>query len=99
MGLGQAPTAVPYLTGLAMLAAVHPRPPFWPLIIIAYCAVTLWPLLLIRTLATRETVRAKRIQRQFVRTLTRYGPITVRIMFLVTGVGLVVDALLHYAVL
>ena len=27
VGSGQAPTAVPYLTGLAMLAALHPRPP------------------------------------------------------------------------
>ena len=26
VGTGQAPTDVPYLTGLAMLAAVHPRP-------------------------------------------------------------------------
>lgn len=52
VGLGQAPTAVPYLTGLAMLSAVHPRPQIWPLIVIVYCAMTLWPLLVILTLFT-----------------------------------------------
>src|SRR6185312_14650161 len=30
VGIGQAPTAVPYLTGLAMLSALEPRPPVWP---------------------------------------------------------------------
>ena len=30
IGLGQAPTAVPFLAGLAMIAALHPRPPTWP---------------------------------------------------------------------
>ena len=32
VGIGQAPTDVPYLTGLAMLAALHPRPPIWPVL-------------------------------------------------------------------
>jgi cytochrome c biogenesis protein CcdA len=98
-GSGQAPTAVPYLTGLAMLSAFHPRPSIWPLIVIVYCAAALWPLLVILALATRKTARAKRIQRWLVRSLTRYGPITARIMFLCVGVGLVVDALLHYSAL
>lgn len=96
IGVGQAPTAVPFLTGLAMLSALHPRPPLWPLIVIAYCAITLWPLLVILALATRSTPRAKRAQRRLVRSLARYGPITVRLIFLVAGVGLVIDALLHY---
>lgn len=99
VGLGQAPTAVPYLTGLAMLSALHPRPAIWPLIVIVYCAITLWPLLAILALSTRRTPRAKRIQRGIVRVLTRYGPITVRIIFLVVGVGLVVDALMHHSAL
>lgn len=99
VGLGQAPTAVPYLTGLAMLSALHPRPAIWPVIVIVYCAVTRWPLLVILTLSTRRTTRAKRIQRSIVRVLTRYGPITVRIIFLVVGVGLVIDALMHYSAL
>ena len=47
MGTGQAPTDVPYLTGLAMLAALHPRPPIWPVIIVRYCAIALSPSLLI----------------------------------------------------
>lgn len=99
VGLGQAPTAVPYLTGLAMLSALHPRPTVWPFIVIVYCAMTLWPLLAILALSTRNTTRAKRVQRRIVRVLTHYGPITVRIMFLVVGLGLVVDALMHYPVL
>ena len=99
VGLGQAPTAVPYLTGLAMLSTLHPRPSIWPLIVVAYCASTLTPLLIILGLSTRGTARAKRVQRWIVRLLTRYGPITVRIIFLVAGVGLVVDALMHYRVL
>jgi cytochrome c biogenesis protein CcdA len=96
VGIGQAPTAVPYLTGLAMLAALHPRPPAWPLIVITYCAVVLSPLLVILALSTRRTPRAMRVHRRLVRVLTRYGPISVRILFLVFGVGLVTNALMHY---
>lgn len=99
VGLGQAPTAVPYLTGLAMLSALHPRPAMWPLVVIAYWVIALSPLLVIVTLSTRRTARARRLQRWIVRGLTRYGPITVRIIFLVVGVGLVVDALMHYSAL
>ena len=96
VGLGQAPTAVPYLTGLAMLAALNPRPEFWPLIIYAYCTIALLPSLVIVGLSTRRTKRAQRIQRWLVRVITRYGPISVRILFLVAGSALVVDALIHY---
>jgi hypothetical protein len=99
VGMGQAPTSIPYITGLAMLAAVHPRPPLWPLLIYAYWALALSPSMLILFLATRKTPRAVRIQRGIVRGLTRYGPISVRILFLVFGVGLIADALLFRSVL
>jgi cytochrome c biogenesis protein CcdA len=96
VGLGQAPTAVPYLTGLAMLAALDPRPHLWPLIVIAYCTIALLPSLLLVGLSTRRTKRAQRIQRSLVRVITRYGPMSVRILFLVAGSALVVDALIHH---
>jgi cytochrome c biogenesis protein CcdA len=99
VGLGQAPTTIPYLTGLAMLSALHPRPPIWPFLLAAYWTIALSPLLIILTLSTRTTARAKRIQRRIVRVLTRYGPITVRTIFLVVGVGLVVNALMHHSAL
>lgn len=97
VGLGQAPTAVPYLTGLAMIAALDPRPPIWPLIVIAYCAIALLPSALVLALSTSRSKRALRIQRWVVVTLTRYGPMGVRILFLVAGVALVADALIHYS--
>lgn len=99
VGTGQAPTAVPYLTGLAMLAAVHPRPPLWPLLIVSYWMVALAPPLLILALSMRRTIRANRIQRRLVRALTRYGPLSVRLLFLVFGVGLVADALVNHSAL
>lgn len=99
VGSGQAPTAVPYLTGLAMLAALHPRPPLWPLAIIAYWAIALAPPLLILALSMRKTMRAKRIQRAIVRALTRYGPMSVRLLFLVFGTGLIADALVNHSAL
>ncbi|OBB79849.1 hypothetical protein A5760_20110 [Mycobacterium colombiense] len=99
VGSGQAPTAVPYLTGLAMLAALHPRPPLWPLVIIAYWAIALSPPLVILGLSMRKTMRAKRIQRAIVRALTRYGPMSVRLLFLVFGTGLIADALVNHSAL
>lgn len=99
VGSGQAPTAVPYLTGLAMIAALHPRPPLWPLVVIAYWAIALSPPLLILALSMRKTMRAKRIQRAIVRGLTRYGPMSVRLLFLVFGTGLIADALVNHSAL
>lgn len=99
VGTGQAPTDVPYLTSLAMLAALHPRPPIWPLIIVGYWAVALSPSLLILGLSMRRTVRAARIQRGIMRALTRYGPISVRLLFLVFGVGLAADAFVNHSAL
>jgi cytochrome c biogenesis protein CcdA len=99
VGTGQAPTSVPYLTGLAMLAAMHPRPQIWPVMVIGYCAIALLPSMLVLALASRRSIRARRVQRWVVRTLTRYGPISVRILFLVAGVALAVAALIHHAAL
>ncbi|MGB3485531.1 MAG: GAP family protein [Mycobacterium sp.] len=96
VGAGQAPTAVPYLAALAMLSAYDPRPEAWPLIVIVYCALAQIPLLLLVFLATRRTRRAQQAQRKLVRVITRYGPISVRVLFLVAGVALVADALVHY---
>jgi hypothetical protein len=99
VGTGQATTDVPYLTGLAMLAALHPRPAFWPVMIVGYWAIALSPSLLILGLSMRRTIRAARIQRALVRALTRYGPLSVRLLFLVFGVGLVADALVNHSAL
>lgn len=95
VGLGQAPTAVPYLAGLAMIAARQPRPPEWPILVIAYCVIALLPCMLVLALSTSRSKRADRAQRLLVRTLTRYGPIGVRVLFLVAGVALISDAIVH----
>ena len=50
-------------------------------------------------LSLRRTVRAARIQRALVRALFRYGPLSVRLLFLVFGVGLVADALVNHSAL
>jgi cytochrome c biogenesis protein CcdA len=96
IGFGQAPTAVPYLTALAMLSARDPLPSAWPMIVICYCALTLVPSLLVLALSTHKTIRARRVQRNFVRALTRYGPLAVRMLFLGIGIVLVAGALLNY---
>ena len=95
LGFVQAATDVMYLAALAMLSAHHPRPLFWPLIVIAYCTIELWPLLLVVFLGNRRTARARRIQRGLVRVITRYGPVLVRAVCLAAGVALGFDALLH----
>lgn len=95
VGLGQAPTAIPYLAGLAMIAARQPLPAAWPAIVLAYCAIALLPCALVLALSTSRSKRADRAQRWLVRTLTRYGPIGVRTLFLIAGVALVADALIH----
>jgi cytochrome c biogenesis protein CcdA len=95
VGLGQAPTAVPYLAGLAMIAARQPLLPAWPVLVLAYCAIALLPCLLVLGLSTSRRPRADRIQRWLVRSLTRYGPMAVRVLFVIAGVVLVADALIH----
>ncbi|RJO76368.1 hypothetical protein D5S18_08505 [Nocardia panacis] len=97
IGLGKTPTAVPYLAGLAMLSAYDPRPAIWPLIVVAYCALALFPPVVVLALATRKSLRARRVYRFLVRGLARYGPPSVRILFAIVGVGLIVDALIHYS--
>lgn len=93
--LGQAPTAVPYLAGLAMISALHPRPPTWPLIAIVtvYSALTMVPCMVLLALSTSRSKRADQAQRWLVRTLTKYGPIGARLLFLIAGVALLSDAL------
>lgn len=95
IGVAQAATDVMYLAALAMLSTHHPRPFIWPVIVVAYCAIELWPPLLVLFLATRRTARARRVQRRLVRALTRYGPIAVRAMCFAAGIALIVDAFMH----
>jgi hypothetical protein len=47
-------------------------------------------------LSTSRSKRADQAQRWLVRTLTRYGPIGVRLLFLVAGVALLADAVVHH---
>lgn len=95
IGFGQAPTAVPYLAGLAMISAMHPLPPAWPVIVVVYSALTVLPCVVLLGLSTRASRRSDRLQRWLVRGLTRYGPLGVRLLFLVAGVAMVADALVH----
>ncbi|MET0452490.1 MAG: GAP family protein [Mycobacterium sp.] len=96
IGLGQAVTSVPYLTTLTMVSARQPLPALWPGIILVYCALALLPSLLVLVLSTHRTIRSRRVQRNIVRVTTRYGPVTVRILFLAIGIVLVTGALLNY---
>ncbi len=93
--LGQAPTAVPYLAGLAMISALQPRPPAWPVIVILYSAITMVPCMVLLGLSTSRSKRADQAQRWLVRSLTSYGPIGMRFLFLVAGVALLADAVVH----
>lgn len=95
IGLGQAPTAVPYLAGLAMISALQPRPPTWPAIVIVYSAITMLPCMVLLGLSTSRSKRADQAQRWLVRNLTQYGPIGVRLLFLIAGVALFADAVVH----
>jgi len=99
IGAGQAVTSVPYLTTLTMVSARDPLPTLWPLIVLGYCAVALLPSLSVLGLSTRRTIGARRVQRTIIRVTTRFGPTTVRILFLGIGIVLVVGALLNYRVL
>ncbi len=99
IGVGQAVTSVPYLTSLTMVSARNPPLTLWPVIVLAYCAVALLPSLTVLALSTKRTSRARRVQRAIVRGTTRYGPVTVRILFSGIGFALVVGALINYRVL
>ncbi|MFB7877755.1 MULTISPECIES: GAP family protein [unclassified Nocardia] len=95
LGLAKVPTSVPYLAALALLAAQRPLPLGWPVIVAAYCLVALVLPLIVLALALRRTPRARRVYRLLVRGITRFGPPVVRVLFVVFGVALVVDALVH----
>ncbi|MBF6159806.1 GAP family protein [Nocardia cyriacigeorgica] len=96
IGLAQAPTAIPYLAGLAMISARDPLPTLWPLIVVAYCALALLPPLIVLVLATRRSRGAQRAYRKVVRLLTKYGPTSVRVIFIALGLALLADAGVHY---
>ncbi|MFC9873938.1 GAP family protein [Nocardia salmonicida] len=95
LGLAKVPTSVPYLAALAVLSAQRPLPVAWPVIVAAYCAVALVLPLVVLALAMRRTPRARRVYRLLVRGITRFGPPTIRVLFVVFGVGLIIDALIH----
>lgn len=96
IGIGQASTSVPYLTTLAMVSARSPLPAAWPAILVVYCALALLPSLLVLALSTQRTIRSRRVQRNIVRAMTRFGPVTVRALFLAIGIVLIVGALINY---
>ncbi|MFD8244681.1 GAP family protein [Nocardia sp. NPDC059691] len=96
IGIAQAPTAVPYLAGLAMISARNPLPTLWPLIVVAYCALALLPPLVILGLAMRRTTGARRMYRKIVRIISSYGPASVRVLFAIFGVVVLCHALIHY---
>ncbi|MFD3596601.1 GAP family protein [Nocardia sp. NPDC058640] len=95
LGLAKVPTSVPFLAALALLSAQRPLPVVWPLIVAGYCAVALLLPLVVLALATRTTPRARRVYRVLVRGITRFGPPVVRVLFVVFGIGLVIDAVVH----
>ncbi|WP_149359300.1 GAP family protein [Lolliginicoccus suaedae] len=96
IGLAQAPTAVPYLAGLAMIAAHQPLPLWWPIIVILYCLVALIPPIIVLVMGTRTTPAARRRYLAVARFITRHGPRAVRIIFIVAGALLILDALVHH---
>ncbi|MFD3507371.1 GAP family protein [Nocardia sp. NPDC058666] len=95
LGLAKVPTSVPFLAALALLSAQRPLPVVWPLIVAGYCAVALLLPLVVLALAMRTTPRARRVYRVLVRGITRFGPPVVRVLFVVFGIGLVIDAVVH----
>ncbi|CPY90766.1 Protein of uncharacterised function (DUF2910) [Mycobacteroides abscessus] len=99
LGYAEAPTSVPYLSALAMLASRHPLPTLWPLLLVGYGLVAILPSLLILVLSTRRSPRARRMQRGLVRTVTRHGPTAIRVIFLCLGVVLITSALVHHSAL
>lgn len=96
IGIAQAPTAVPYLAALAMLSSQASLPGWWPLVVVIYCAIALLPPLFVLSLSLWRTTKVQRGYRRTVRAIARYGPVSVRLLFLVAGVALVVDSLIHY---
>lgn len=96
VGFGQAATSVPFLTSLALISARSPLPTAWPLLIVGYCAFAMVPALVLLSLSVRKTMRARRLQHRLIRLINRYAAMVVRVLFLIVGVLLVGDAVLHY---
>lgn len=96
VGIVQAPTAVPYLAGLAMLSSQRPLPSMWPLIVIAYCVLALLPPLLVLGMSMGRSRASRRRYRRVVRVLTRYGPTLVRVVFALIGLALTVDVIVNH---
>ncbi|RUP28228.1 MAG: hypothetical protein EKK51_24245, partial [Mycolicibacterium sp.] len=71
-------------------------PPTWPVMVIVYSALTMLPCMVLLGLSTSRSKQADQAQRWLVRILTRYGPIGVRLLFLVAGVALFADAVVHH---
>lgn len=99
VGIGQSATSVPYLSALALISAHRPMPFAWPVLVLIYCALALSFSVFVLGLSTVRTLRARRVQRHLVRTITRFGPPVIRLLFLTIGVVLVVGALLNYQAL
>lgn len=97
IGIVQAPTAVPYLAGLAMLSARSPLPSFWIVIVVAYCLIALLPPMVVLALSLGRSRSARRRYRRVVRVLTAYGPVAVRIVFALIGLVAVVDVALNFS--
>jgi hypothetical protein len=81
------------------VSARNPLPTAWPAIVFVYCGLGAVPSLLVLALSTHRTIRSRRMQRNVVRVMTRFGPTTVRVLFLGVGVVLVVGALGNYRAL
>lgn len=96
VGIVQAPTAVPYLGGIAMLSSRSPLPPAWPLIVVAYCMLALLPPLLVLAMSMGRSRSARRRYLRVVRVLTKYGPTFVRVVFGVIGIALIGDSVVHH---
>ncbi|OZF46062.1 hypothetical protein CH293_21270 [Rhodococcus sp. 14-2470-1b] len=96
IGIVQAPTAVPYLAGLAMISASDPLPAAWPVVIVLYCLLAPGIPAAVLALSMGRSPSARRRYRSVVRALTAYGPAAVRVVFAVIGSVLVIDALVHH---
>ena len=95
VGIVQAPTAVPYLAGLAMLSSYSPLPPTWPMIVVAYCVLALIPPLVVLVMSMGSSRAARRRYRRVVRVLTKFGPAVVRIVFGIIGCALLLDVIVN----
>lgn len=99
LGCAEAATSAPYLSALAMLASHRPLPSGWVLMLMGYCLIAVAPSTFILVLSTRRTPGARRAQRTLVRTVSRYGPTAIRVIFLFLGTLFIANALAHASAL